>query len=46
MGFLDSLRVVLKVDFLRYEFPDFHYGLADVPNNTALFGTLGVESIF
>lgn len=46
LGFIDSLRVVLKADFLRYDFPDFHYGLADVPNDTALFGTLGIESIF
>lgn len=46
LGFIDELRVVLKADFLRYQFPDFHYGLAEVPNTRALFGTLGVETLF
>jgi hypothetical protein len=46
LGFIESLRIVLKADLLLYQFPDFHYGLAEVPNTRAIFGTLGVESIF
>jgi hypothetical protein len=44
LGFLESLRVVLKADALLYEFPDFHYGSANVPNDRAILGTLGLET--
>jgi hypothetical protein len=46
VGFMDSFKLVLKGDFLKYEFPDFHYGNLPVPNNKAVFGTLAIEGIF
>ena len=42
----DSLRFVLKGDFLSYDFSNFHYGAAAIPNRRALFGTLGVDATF
>lgn len=42
----DSFRLLLKGDFLRYEFTDFHYGRAAIPNRTAIFGTLGIDATF
>lgn len=46
LGFLESFRLVLKADFLLYEFADFRYGTASVPNDRALFGTLALETRF
>jgi hypothetical protein len=46
LGFMDSFKLVLKGDFLKYEFPDFHYGSLPVPNDKAVFGTLAIEGIF
>lgn len=46
LGFIENVRIVLKADVLMYQFPDFHYGTADVPNTRAIFGTLGVETVF
>jgi hypothetical protein len=46
LGFLDSLRLVLKADLLLYDFPSFHYGTAALPNDRALFGTLSLETAF
>lgn len=45
-GFLDTLVIVLKADYLRYFFQDFRYGNLVVPNDQALFGTLGIEATF
>ncbi len=45
-GFLDSLILVLKGDYVRYEFSDFHYGSVAVPNRRAIFGTVGIEATF
>jgi hypothetical protein len=46
LGFIEQIRVVLKADALLYDFPDFHYGAASVPNTRAIFGTLGLETSF
>ncbi len=46
LGFIEDLKIVLKADFIRYQFPDFHYGSAQIPNIQALFGTLGAEALF
>ncbi len=45
-GFLDSVLLVLKGDYLYYEFSGFHYGQVAVPNRRAVFGTLGIEATF
>ncbi len=45
-GFLNSLIIVLKGDFVRYDFSDFRYGAVAVPNRRAIFGTLGIEATF
>jgi hypothetical protein len=43
---LDSFRFVLKGDYLTYQFTNFHYGAAAVPNRRAIFGTLGIDATF
>jgi hypothetical protein len=43
---LDSFRFLLKADYLTYNFMDFHYGAAAVPNRRAVFGTLGIDATF
>jgi len=43
---LDSFRFLLKGDYMHYTFDDFHYGTADVPYQSALFGTLGFDATF
>jgi hypothetical protein len=45
-GFLSTLVILLKADYLRYFFEDFRYGKLVVPNDQALFGTLGLEATF
>lgn len=42
----DSFRLVLKGDFLSYDFSNFHYGQAAIPNRQAIFGTLGIDATF
>ena len=46
LSFLDSLRFVLKGDYLRYGFDNFRYGGAPVPNRKAIFGTLSLDATF
>ena len=46
LGFLGSLELALKGDLLRSWFPDFHYDRAEVPNDTALLGTLSLLAGF
>jgi hypothetical protein len=46
VGFLDFLRLVGKVDYLLFDFDDYHYGRASVPNRTAFLATLGLEAGF
>ena len=46
IGFLDELTLVLEADLLRSSFPDFHYDHVDVPNQTAVLGTLAIELVF
>ncbi len=43
-GFLQSLALLFKADWLHAEFPRFHYGTAAVPNGDALILTLTLES--
>jgi hypothetical protein len=43
---LESFQFVLKADYLRYNFTDFHYGQAAIPNRSAIFGTLGLNATF
>jgi hypothetical protein len=43
---LDSFRFLLKADYLTYNFTNFHYGAAAVPNRRAVFGTLGIDATF
>ncbi len=46
LGFLESFRLLVRADYLHQEFPDFHYGRANVPNNNSVVATLGLEMIF
>lgn len=43
-GFLQSLSILFKADWLHAEFPQFHYGTASVPNGDALILTLTLET--
>jgi hypothetical protein len=43
---LESFHFVLKADYMRYSFDDFHYGQAAVPNRSAIFGSLGLNTTF
>ena len=45
-GIFSELRLVVKAAVMWFDFPEFHYGAADVPNRTALFGTLGLNLSF
>lgn len=45
-GFLSSLDLIAKGDFLFFSFPDFHYGNVPVPNNKALVLTLAANGTF
>jgi hypothetical protein len=46
LALLDTLRFVLKGDFLMHDFSSFHYGTAGVPNRRSLFATLGIDARF
>ncbi len=46
IGFLSSLDLVGKADVMLFEFPEFHYARAPVPNTTALVITLSLEAVF
>lgn len=46
LGFLDSLDLVAKGDYLSYTFDGFHYGSAAIPNRHAIVGTFGLEAVF
>jgi Protein of unknown function (DUF3570) len=46
ISFFNSLRFVLKADYLVYDFTQFHYGTAAVPNRRAIFATLSVDATF
>ncbi|MBX7193556.1 MAG: DUF3570 domain-containing protein [Sandaracinaceae bacterium] len=43
-GFMSSLALLLKADWLHSEFPQFHYGSAAVPNRDAVIVTLSLEA--
>ncbi|MCA9583411.1 MAG: DUF3570 domain-containing protein, partial [Myxococcales bacterium] len=46
LGFMESFRLILKGDVILSDFVDFHYGAVDVPNTTALVGTLSMNAAF
>jgi hypothetical protein len=46
LGFLGTMLLVAKADFLMFDFPDFHYGNVPVPNDKALVVTLGIDTVF
>jgi len=46
LAFLDTLRFVLKGDYFRHEFEDFHYGTASVPNRRSFFATVSLDTTF
>lgn len=46
LGFLDSLDLAFKGDYISYTFDDFHYGPAAIPNRHAIVGTFGLEAVF
>jgi hypothetical protein len=46
LGFLDSFDLVLKADAVFYNFTEFRYGAAKVPNNSAFIGTFGLNAGF
>lgn len=45
-GFLDSLDLVLKFDYLLFDFREFNYGDVGVPNDQALMATLAIQAEF
>lgn len=46
LGFMEELDILLKGDWVHSDFPQFHYGLAGVPNVDAVIGTLSLEAHF
>jgi hypothetical protein len=46
LGFLQGLTLVLKGDYMMFDFPGFHYGMARVPNDKAIVATFGLEAVF
>jgi len=46
LGFLGGLEIVGKADLIFHDFSEFHYGRAEVPTDTALMATFGIEAIF
>jgi hypothetical protein len=45
-GFLDGLELTLKADLLESRFPEFRYDQVEVPNDTALIGSLAILASF
>jgi hypothetical protein len=46
IGILSSLELLLRADLLTSWFPDFHYDRVEVPNDSAVIGSLGVLAGF
>lgn len=46
LGFLTSLDLVLKGDWVFYDFPEFHYDQAAVPNDQSIAATVGLDAVF
>ncbi len=46
VGFLDGLTLVINMEFVGYDFPDFHYGGASVPDDKGLIAGLALEGTF
>jgi len=46
LGFLSSVELVAKADWTSYEFDEFHYDLAPVPNTDALMATVTLDAQF
>jgi len=46
LGFLSSMSLLAKADWLHEDFPQFRYGRAAVPNRDAVIVTLALEAAF
>ncbi len=46
LGFLAGLRLALRTEYTRNQFPEFRYDRAPVPNDQMLFATLQVRATF
>ncbi len=46
LGFLSSLDLIGRFDYLYYDFREFRYGRAAVPNNFAIVATMSIEALF
>jgi hypothetical protein len=44
--FFDGLALALKGDMLKSWFPEFHYDRVEVPNDTALIGSVSLRADF
>ncbi len=44
VAFLDSLKLLVKVDWLRYDFSEFRYGRVEVPNDWGLMATFSLQA--
>jgi len=46
LGPFQTFRLLLKADYVHFEFPTFTYARAAVPNTNSIVGTLGLELVF
>ncbi|MCB9599660.1 MAG: DUF3570 domain-containing protein [Sandaracinus sp.] len=46
VGLFDGFAIVAVFDFLKFDFRKFHYGRREVPNDTGMLATLGLEAEF
>jgi hypothetical protein len=44
LGFLETLDLVGKADYIMFDFSDYHYGRADIPTQSAIVGTISIEA--
>jgi hypothetical protein len=46
LGFLAALTLAVKLDYIMFDFSEYRYGRVDVPNASAITGTIDVEATF
>jgi len=46
VGPFSGFEVVVKFDYIKYDFRDFRYGSVAVPNDSGILATLGLEARF
>ncbi len=44
VGVFGSFGLVLKFDWVKFNFREFRYGTREVPNDSAIMATLGLEA--